>query len=265
MSNTPKPLRIVKGSWRIIKPEVNSRLSDVVVPEVWETISYDMETHTGSQFVSVCDKGLKTLSNRHESTRIEQLVTTNDDPPYRMSICRTLIPQVSVKGDWRCCRIDTIRQESKDSSPQMTTRHTGCRFARNLENIPQVSVKGGCRYYRIDTIQLESNESSQQMTTRHTVESTRANRQRSTEYLLSCANRHPVWRIVICCDESFDSSQIVSNRQHFLYSMVQKILTMELQSFHAFRTWEVHVFLWKSTSGVTDGHLLWRVVRCYNV
>ena len=74
----------------------------------------------------------------------------------------------------------------------MTTRHTGCRFARNLENIPQVSVKGGCRCYRIDTIQLKSNESSQQMTTRHTVESTRANRQRSTEYLLSCANRHPV-------------------------------------------------------------------------
>ena len=47
----------------------------------------------------------------------------------------------------------------------MTTRHTGCRFARHLENIPQVSVKEESRYYRIDTIQLESNESSQQMAT----------------------------------------------------------------------------------------------------
>ena len=74
----------------------------------------------------------------------------------------------------------------------MTTRHTGCRFARHLENIRQVSVKGESRYYRIDTIQLESNESSQQMATRNTVESTRANRQRSTEYLPSCANRHPL-------------------------------------------------------------------------
>ena len=33
--------------------------------------------------------------------------------------------------------------KSNDSSQQMTTRHTGCRFARHLENIPQVSVKGG--------------------------------------------------------------------------------------------------------------------------
>ena len=99
------------------------------------------------------------------------------------------------------------------------------------------------------------------MTTRHTVESTRANRQRSTEYLPSCANRHPLWRIVISCNESFDSSRIVSNRQHFLHCMVQKILKKDLQSFRALRTWEVHVFLCKSTSGMRDRHLLWRVVR----
>ena len=93
------------------------------------------------------------------------------------------------------------------------------------------------------------------------VESTRANRQRSTEYLPSCANRHPVWRVVICCDELFDSSRIVSNRQHFLHCMVQKILTIDFRSFYALRTWEVYVFFCKSTFGMTDRHLLWRVVR----
>ena len=36
------------------------------------------------------------LSNRHESTRVERLVTTNDDPSYRMSISKTLrLPVVS--------------------------------------------------------------------------------------------------------------------------------------------------------------------------
>ena len=116
LSNLPKPLRIVKGSWRIVKPKVDSRLSGVVLPEVWETISYDMETHTGSQFA-------RDLEN---------------------------IPQVSVIGGWRCCRIDSNR----------TTRHTGCRFARHLKNITQVSVKGGWRCCRIETIRLESNDSS---------------------------------------------------------------------------------------------------------
>ena len=32
LSNTPKPLRIVKGSWRIVKPEVDSRR--IRIPEV---------------------------------------------------------------------------------------------------------------------------------------------------------------------------------------------------------------------------------------
>ena len=97
LSNTPKPLRIVKGSWRIVKPEVDSRLSGVVILEVWETISYDMKTHTRSQFA----RDLKNIPH----------------------------------GGWKCCRIDTNRFESNDSTQQMTTRHTGCRFARHLENI----------------------------------------------------------------------------------------------------------------------------------
>ena len=72
LSNTPKPLRIVKGSWRIVKPEVDSRLSGVVILEVWETISYDMETHTRSQFA----RDLKNIPH----------------------------------GGWKCCRIASNRQ-----------------------------------------------------------------------------------------------------------------------------------------------------------
>ena len=98
--------------------------------------------------------------------------------------------------------------KSNDSSQQMTTRHTGCRFARHLENIPQVSVKGG-----------------------------------GGVGLKMLSNRHPVWRIVICCDESFDSSRIVSNRQHLLHCIVFSILTIDLRSFHALKTWKVHVIL----------------------
>ena len=57
------------------------------------------------------------------------------------------------------------------------------------------------------------------------------------------ANGHPVRWIVICCDESFDSSRIVSNRQHLLLCMVFSILTIDLRSFYALRTWKVHVVM----------------------
>ena len=61
--------------------------------------------------------------------------------------------------------------------------------------------------------------------------------------LQDTANRHPVWRIVICCDESFDSSPTVSNRQHLLRCIVYNILTIDFRSFHALRTWKVHVVM----------------------
>ena len=61
--------------------------------------------------------------------------------------------------------------------------------------------------------------------------------------LQDTANRHPVWRIVICCDESFDSSPTVSNRQHLLRCIVYYILTIDFRSFHALRTWKVHVVM----------------------
>ena len=69
LSHTPKSLRIVK-------PEVDSQLSGVGIPAVWETISYDTETHTGTPFA-------RDLEN---------------------------IPQVSAIGGWRCCRIVSNRQ-----------------------------------------------------------------------------------------------------------------------------------------------------------
>ena len=69
LSNAPEPLRIVK-------PEVDSQLSGVGIPAVWETISYDTETHTGTQFA-------RDFEN---------------------------IPQVSAIGGWRCCRIVSNRQ-----------------------------------------------------------------------------------------------------------------------------------------------------------
>ena len=62
----------------------------------------------------------------------------------------------------------------------MTTRHTGCRFARHLENIPQVSVKGGGGVEDV----VESNDwwfLRPPVSQRH-----------------SAANRLPVWRFVNC-------------------------------------------------------------------
>ena len=54
--------------------------------------------------------------------------------------------------------------KSNDSSQQMTTRHTGCRLARHLENIPQVSVKGeGVE----DVVESNDCKSTSGMTDRH--------------------------------------------------------------------------------------------------
>ena len=120
----------------------------------------------------------------------------------------------------------------------MTTRHTGCRFARHVENIPRVSMDGGCRCCRIETIRLQSNDSSQK-------------------------NDDPSYRMSICktlqidirydgssfAMFSFDSSPTVSNRQHLLRCIVYNILTIDFRSFHALKTWKVHVvmFLYHAT------------------
>ena len=61
------------------------------------------------------------------------------------------LPEANLQETCKCLRYgveDVV--ESNDSSQQMTTRHTGCRFPRHLENIPQVSVKGGCKCCRIE-------------------------------------------------------------------------------------------------------------------
>ena len=113
---------------------------------------------------------LKMLSNRLHSTRIERLVSVDVDLSYQKSICKTLANlRVTTKGGWRCCRIDSIRLESNDSSQLMSTRHNGSRFAKHFENFPQVATKWGCRFCRIDLIRLEPNDLSQLMSTCHTI------------------------------------------------------------------------------------------------
>ena len=146
---------------------------------------------------SVCDRGLKMLSNRHESTPIERLVTTNDDPSYRMSICKTRRKYSASVYGWGL----QMFPNRNDSTPieRLVTK-------KWRPVIPDVDLQ--------DT-----------------------------------ANRHPVWRIVICCDESFDSSPTVSNHQHLLRCIVYNILTIDFRSFHALKTWKVHVvmFLYHAT------------------
>ena len=90
--------------------------------------------------------GLQVLSNR-----IERLVTVDVDPSYRKSICKTL-RKYSASNYERKLEILSHRLESNDSSQLMSTRHSGGRFARYLENIPQVVTKGGCRFSRIERI-----------------------------------------------------------------------------------------------------------------
>ena len=168
------------------------------------------------------------------------------------------------------------RLESNDSSRLMSTRHTGSRFARHLENIRRVTTKGSWRYCRIDLIRLESNDSSQLMSTRHSgsrfarylenipqvVTKGVADFLKSNEYpnlthkyvLSSFANRLPVRRIDFTDDESCRPVRIVSIRQHSMplfnalgrkkvHFNIDNILTMDFRPFHALRTWKVHVVI----------------------
>ena len=68
---------------------------------------------------SVCDRGLKMLSNRlesktrHTGCRFARHLETHTGSQF-------------VRDLENCCQIDTIQLDSNDLSPQMTTRHTGC-------------------------------------------------------------------------------------------------------------------------------------------
>ena len=85
--------------------------------------------------------------------------------------------------------------------------------------------------------------------------------------------RHNKWRPVIPdvdlqdtkkifrkCLRSCRIERLVTTNEDPSYRM-SICRTIDFRSFHALRTWEVHVFFCKSTSGMTDRHLLWRVVR----
>ena len=79
--------------------------------------------HTGSRFARQLRKysasnyegALKMLSNRLDSTRIEQLVTVDVDLSYRKTICKTL-PKFSASGRERGLQILSNRLDSNDSS-----------------------------------------------------------------------------------------------------------------------------------------------------
>ena len=151
-----------------------------------------------------------------------------------------------MKGGWRFCRIDTIRLESNYSSQQMTTRHTGCRFARHFENNPQVSVKGVWRFCVIDTIRVESNYSSRHMTTRHTgcmiCKTLRKYSASICEGALKMLlNRHDAI-------ESNDSSPLMTTR-HTRCRFARHLENIPQVSVHL------------SSFIIIDRHLLWRVVR----
>ena len=129
------------------------RLATVKVdPSHWKSICKTLRKYSASNYQG----SLKMLSN----------------PTTRHSWCRPVMPEVDLKDTSKISRkwprkgVTSI-VESNDSSRLMSTRHTGSRFARHLENIGRVTTKGSWRYCRIDPIRLESNDSSQLMSTCH--------------------------------------------------------------------------------------------------
>ena len=103
LSNTPKPLRFVKGSLRIVLPEVRS---------------IQLESNDSSQFKWTCDT--RSQFARH----LENIL------------------QVTTRGFWKRCWTNLIWLESNYSSQLKLNHHTRSWFARHLENIPQVTTKG---------------------------------------------------------------------------------------------------------------------------
>ena len=93
LSNTAKPLRFVKGSLRIVLPEVDSWLIENLInyPSLDGNAYRKSICKTlGKYFASNCRGLLKMLSNRLDSTRVELLVSVDVDPSYRKLICKTL-------------------------------------------------------------------------------------------------------------------------------------------------------------------------------
>ena len=145
---------------------------------------------------SVCDRGLKMLSNRHESTPIERLVTTNDDPSYRMSICKTRRKYSASVYGWGL----QMLSNRNDSTPieRLVTKNDDPSYRMSICKTPQIDIRYDGSSFAMF---------------------------------------------------SFDSSPTVSNRQHLLRCIVYNILTIDLRSFHALKTWKVHVvmFLYHAT------------------
>ena len=145
--------------------------------------------------------GLNMLSNRTTLLSKSRPVTSQVDLQDTENI-----PQVTTKGHWKCCRIDSIRLESNYSSQLKSTCHTtGSRFARQLENIPQVTTKGRWKCCRIERLVTADVDPSYRrwVCTWNRVDS-------------STLNQLPVRRIDFTDDESCQPVRIASIRQHLM-------------------------------------------------
>ena len=122
------------------------RLATVKVdPSHWKSICKTLRKYSASNYQG----SLKMLSNpttRHSWCRPEV-----GSASCRKSIWKTL-RKFPASGHERGLQVLSNRLESNDSSRLMSTRHTGSRFARYLENITQVVTKRGYRFSRIERI-----------------------------------------------------------------------------------------------------------------
>ena len=62
----------------------------------------------------------------------------------------------AMQGGWKCCQFDSIRSTRHESFPLLSIRHTGSRFARDLENIVDLDFEGGLKMLSIRVDSIES-------------------------------------------------------------------------------------------------------------
>ena len=146
------------SEWKLVAWYENMTTWTLNVLKAWTTGS------PSSEYYKLCS--VAKLAIRHDSTRIERLVTANDDPSYRMSICRRRHgPPTFLEREM------TGSQLSCKSTSGMTGLHLLWRVVRFGNFWDTCGIFSKC-----------------------------------------LANLHPEWRVVICCDESFDLSPFVPVR-----------------------------------------------------
>ena len=211
------------------------------------------------------------LTIRHDSTRIERLVTVNDDPSYRISIWRGRHrPPTFLKHETTGSLSSEFSEpysvadfdDSTRFDSNRTTRHSKWRslipdvdLQRKTWTSHVLKPRNDCKSFfrifwtiqcrkcwRFDTIRLESNDSLQLMTIRHNGCRFAQEGKYSVERWRFARVDSTVWRVVICYDDSFDSSWIASIRYH-----LQTPFTDTCGIF---------------SKCLANRHLIWRVVSC---